>query len=205
MSSEIESNDFSEEKDICSCTEIVNNSDVDEDDVKTVHIGIEQADAICIKLNDLIACGKIKRDRIFYKYLSDVVEIMYHPYHEYREVVEFLNTITYLGGRRTTNFIRGPMNIGDGRNSHADGAKDKKIHVGGPSESVCRKYQAGYTPDSGIIGSLSHAFIKLVGDSSVSHLIETEGLVVTPCAYVNDDTALKPAIEFDPRLKNVWD
>ena len=88
---------------------------------------------------------------------------MYHPYHEYdREVVKFFNTITYLGGRRTTNFICGPMNIGDGRNSHADDAKDKKLNLGGPSEPVCRKYQAGYTPDSGIIGSLSNAFIELV-------------------------------------------
>ena len=43
---------------------------------------------------------------------------MYNPFHEYdREVVEFVNTITYLGGKRTACFIRGPMNLGDGRNS----------------------------------------------------------------------------------------
>ena len=81
------------------------------------------------------------------------------------------------------------MHLGDRRNSHADCAKDNKMNLGGPSESVCRKYQAGYIPDSGIIGSVSHAFIELVWDSNVSHLIETEGLIVTPCAYANDGTA----------------
>ncbi len=54
LSSEIESNDFSEEEDICSCTEIVKERDIDEDYVKSVYIGIKQADAVCIKLNDLI-------------------------------------------------------------------------------------------------------------------------------------------------------
>eukprot|EP00794_Sanderia_malayensis_P000760 gene760-48_t len=175
LSSEIESDNFSAKEDICSCTEIADNSDIDEDDVNTVHIGIEQADAVCIKLDDLIACGKIQRDRIFYKCLSAVFEIMYHPYHEYyREVVQFFNIITFLGGRGTTNFIHGKMNIGDGRNSHVDGSKEKKIILGVPSESVCRKYQAA--PDCGIIGSLSLAFVELVGDSSILHLIETEAL-----------------------------
>ncbi len=90
----------------------MSNSDIDEDDVKTVHIGIEQADVICINLNDLITCGKIKRNCNFYKFLPDVVEIMYHPYHEYDlEVLEFFNTITNLGGRRITNFIRRPINM----------------------------------------------------------------------------------------------
>ena len=49
--------------------------------------------------------------------------------------------------------------------------------------SLCRKYQAGYTPDSGILKALSLAFNEI------------------PCAYASDGTALKPAIEFDSRLK----
>ena len=82
------------------------------DDLFTVHVGIEEADPLCIKIQDLLRRGKISKDRMFYKYISDVVEIMYNPFHEYDpEVVEFLNTITYLGGKRTACFIRGPMNM----------------------------------------------------------------------------------------------
>lgn len=109
----------------CSCIEEIHTYDekecVDEDDLITVYVGIEQADPLSAKIHDLLQRGKISKDRIFYKYLHDVVEIMYNPFHEYdREVVEFFNTITYLGGKRTECFIRGPMNLGDGRNSQLE-------------------------------------------------------------------------------------
>ena len=164
----------------------------------TVFVGIEQADSVCIKLNELIREGKVQRDKIFYKYLKDVVEIIFDRFHDYdREVIEFFNTITYLGGRRTSFFIRGPMNLGDERNSH--GLKEKRMNLGGPYESVCRKYQAGYTPDSGILKALSLAFNEIPNDTRP--ILRSEKLEVIPCAYASDGTALKPAIEFDSRLK----
>lgn len=184
----------------CCCDETVCESDIDEDDLKTVYVGIDEADSLCIKLNELIKRGKIQKDRIFYKFMSDVVQIMYDPFHPYdREVIEFFNTITYLGGKATTCFIRGPMNLGDGKDSHR--TKEKKMNLGGPSESVCRKYQAGYTPDPGVIKALSLAFIKLVDDSDSDLLLKTDNVEATPCAYANDGTSLKPAIEFDSHLK----
>ena len=185
----------------CSCDEKTCDSDIDEDDLKTVYVGIDQADSLCIKLNKLIKTGKIQRERIFYKVINDVVQIMYDPFHSYdREVIEFFNTITYLGGKATTCFIRGPMNLGDGKDSHR--TKEKKMNLGGPSESVCRKYQAGYTPDPGVIKALSLAFIDLVkDDGETAPLLKSDNLEVTPCAFANDGTSLKPAIEFDSRLK----
>ena len=81
----------------CCCDETVCESDIDEDDLKTVYVGIDEADSLCIKLNKLIKRGKIQKDRIFYKFMSDVVQIMYDPFHPYdREVIELFNTITYL-------------------------------------------------------------------------------------------------------------
>lgn len=72
-----------------------------------IAIGVESADPVCVKLNELIRRGKMSKERIFYKYLQDVVEFYYDPRHEYSEdVVEFFNTLSYLGGRRTTNMIR---------------------------------------------------------------------------------------------------
>jgi len=89
---------------------------LDWDDLYAVHVGVETADPLCVKLNDLIKRGQIPKERILYRYLNDVVEIMYNPFHKYDpEVIEFFNTITYLGGKCTANFIRGPMNVGDGR------------------------------------------------------------------------------------------
>ena len=189
-------------KEHCSCIEEIHTDDekecVDEDDLFTVYVGIEQADPLCAKIHDLLQRGKISKDRIFYKYLHDVVEIMYNPFQEYdREVVEFFNTITYLGGKRTACFIRGPMNLRDGRKSQLE----KKMNLGGPSESVFAKHQAGYTPDSGVIKPLSLGHLELLKNSQAKRLIETLQLTIIPCALANDGTALKPAIEFDARLK----
>jgi len=76
------------------------------------------------------------------------------------------------------------MNIGDGRNSHVNLA-DKKMNLGGPSESVCAKYQAGYTPESGIIKPLSLGHMELLKNSQARSLIETTKLNVIPCALAN--------------------
>ena len=88
---------------------------LDGDDLYTVHVGVANAEPLCVKLNDLIGRGKISKERILYRYLNDVIEIMDNPFHKYgREIVKFSSTITYLGGRRTANFIRGRKNLGDG-------------------------------------------------------------------------------------------
>ena len=75
------------------------------------------------------------------------------------------------------------------------------MNLGGPSESVCAKHQAGYTPDSGVIKPLSLGHLELLKNSQAKRLIETSQLTVIPCALANDGTALKPAIEFDSPLK----
>ena len=125
----------------CSCSDVnelqSDDDSVDADDLLTVYVGVEEADPVCLKIQDLLRQGKLSRERIFYKYLNDVLEVMYNPFHEYdQEVVELFNTMTYLAGKRTTCFIRGPMNLRDGRNSHLR-LTDKKMNLGGPSESVC--------------------------------------------------------------------
>lgn len=99
------------------------------------------------------------------------------------------------------NFIRGPMNLGDGRHSHINKELDKKMNLGGPSESLIQKSQAGYTPDSGVIKPLSLAHVELLKNSGAKPLIETPNVIAIPCALANDGTALKPAIEFDARIK----
>ena len=92
------------------------------------------------------------------------------------------------------------MNLGDGRNSHVS-LTNKKMNLRGPSESVCAKHQAGYMPESGVITPLSLGHMELLRNSQAKLLIETPKLNVIPCVLANDGTALKPAIEFDSRLK----
>ena len=146
----------------------------------------------------VIKTGKIQKDRIFYKVINDVVQTMYNPFHSYDR--EYFNTITHLRVKATTCFIRGPMNLGDSKDSHR--TTEKKMNLGGPSESVCSNCQAGHTPDPGVIKAFPLAFIDLVkDDGETTPLLKSDKFEVIPCAFANDGTSLKPAIEFDSRLK----
>lgn len=61
----------------------------------TVYVGVKESDTVCVELQDLLRRGKLSKERILYKYINDVLGIMYNPFHEYdQEVVEFFNTIT---------------------------------------------------------------------------------------------------------------
>lgn len=67
------------EIEVCSCVEEPqshNEESLDVDDLYTVYVGLEEADPVCVKLQDLLRKGKISKDKIFYKYLSDALEIM---------------------------------------------------------------------------------------------------------------------------------
>ena len=90
--------------------------EVSDKDWKIFPLVITAADSVCVKLNELIQSNKIPRERIFYKYLNDMVHVMVDFNHQYDdEVIEFFNTIEHLGGGSTVNFIRGPMFHGQGR------------------------------------------------------------------------------------------
>lgn len=137
---------------------------------RLVAVGVENADPVCVKLNDLIQRGKVSKNQILYKYLKDVIEVYYDPRHEYdKEVIEVFNTLSYLGGRRTTKMNRGPMFAGQGRGSIHD-TDNCRMNLGGPSEETCRKNEAGYTTKSGVLKSLSKAFLKLSSSESGSEV-----------------------------------
>ena len=97
--------------------------------------------------------GQTKKDRILFKYLKDTVEFFINPKHEFDpEVVEFFSTIEYLGGRKTLNFIWGPMfyEQGKGFRSKEDLA-NVKMNLGGPSLRTCQKRNTDFTTKSRII------------------------------------------------------
>ena len=123
--------------------------------------------------------------------------------HEYDpEVIEFFNTIEYLGEGRTVNFLRGPMYHGKGRGGEKN-AKDAAFNLGGPSKRTRDKVIGGYTTKSGVLKDLQLAFMTLATDetSNVQSFLETDSVKVIGVALENDGTALKPGIQFDDRVK----
>lgn len=172
-------------------------------DWKIFPLTITAADDVCVKLNELIQTCKIPKDKIMYKYLKDTVHIMINYDHKYDpDVVEFFNTIEYLGGGSTVNFLRGPMFHGQGRGGIRN-AEDAACNLGGPSKRTRDKKRGGYTTKSGVLKDLHLAFITLADEnaSNVPPFIETESVKVIGVAMENDGTPLKPGIQFDDRMK----
>ena len=139
-------------------------------------ISLEKADDVCIRLNSLIKNGQIPKDRIFYKYLDSVSYARVDPNHKYDDqVVEFFNSVKFLGGERTVNFIRGPMwhGCGSGGVFNPDSAKP---NLGGSGRTTRLKHSSGYTTSSGVIKPWLDSFLTLAVDPSVG----VKPLVDTP-------------------------
>ena len=187
--------------------EVDPDSDDDDDYFELPHknmFSIEFADPLCIRFNELLSDGKISKDGILYKHLNDVVEITFDPSHQYCEdVLEFFNTVQYLGGNSTANFVRGPMRTGGGRNNIENQLPLQNF--GGPSRPTRTKKKSGYTTKSGVVKELSLCQLKLStsSKSDASFLVCNKTVKVIPCVLSNDGNALKPAIELDIRQKQL--
>ena len=96
------------------------------------------------------------------------------------------------------------MHIGQGKRGSAQPKETCKMNLGGPSETVCNKSQAGYTIKSGVIKPSSLAHLTLATNNDGRHitpLISSSIVHVIPCSLSCDGNAIKPSIEYDPRLK----
>lgn len=169
-------------------------------------ISLEKADEVCVRLNDLLKRGVISKEKIFYKYLQNMCNIFYDVNSQYDpEVVEFFNTIKYLGGERTVNFLRGPMWHGQGKGGIKQ-TEEALMNFGGPSRTTRQNKSTGYTTKSGVYKPWLQTFLKIETDKSTNIVpfLDTEIVKVYAVSMQNDGTALKPGIEFDEQqLVNV--
>ena len=196
--------EFSDIPEVASDHSVTSNEDIEIDNYsRFIALSFKQADSVCIKLNELMRRGKIDKSKILCKFLSDVVEIFFDPHHPYDpDVVEFFNTISYLGGRRTYSFVWGPMF--SGMRGQARNVNDCQLNLGGPSEDTILQRQSEYTTKLGVLKDLSLAQLKLgtkQGSSIPKPLVDNEKLLLIGSSLACDGTPLKPSIRYDNRMK----
>ena len=121
------------------------------------------------------------------------------------ELCEFYDTIKFLGGQRTRNFIRGPGFVGTGQGGIKNFDSFADFNLGGPSTNTSKRSQPGYTTKSGIIKPHLQSLLSFCDDpnANVGHIIDTKSVKVIPVSVAMDGTALKPGLEFDTRRKCV--
>ena len=77
--------------------------------------------------------------------------------------MEVFSTIEYLGGRKTLNFIQGPIFYKQGKDFRLkEDLANVNMNLGGPSLRTCQKCNADFTTKSGITKHLSMINLKLM-------------------------------------------
>lgn len=118
---------------------------------------LENAHPVTIKLNNLLKEGKIPSDCLYYKFIDHTTtfaSINPHLASDFawdRDVCEFFDTISYLGGNRTRNFVRGPGFVGTGRGRAKQFRTFSDFNLCGPSTNSSKRFHTRYTTDSGVI------------------------------------------------------
>ena len=164
-----------------------------------------------MKLNKLLREGKIPENCLFYKYLEDTTSFALtdsrkaSDFHWDAEVCEFFETIKYLGGQRTRNFVRGPGFFGTGRGSVKQFTTFADFNLCGPSLNASMRCKAGYTTESGVIKPHLQSFLSFTSHpkADINYFLRTEKVKVIGISQAMDGTALKPGLEFDSRQKRI--
>ena len=164
---------------------------------------------MAIRLNKLLKEGKIPEDCLYYKYvdnatqyaLADACSSSQFKWDD--NLCKFYETVKYLGGQRTRNFIKGPGFLGIGRGRVKEFKSFAHFNLGGPSSNTSKCCQAGYTTQSGIMQENIVSFHSLseLPSANVGKLLEAEIVQVIPVSLAADGTALKPGLEFDTQRK----
>ena len=167
---------------------------------------IVHAHPLAKRMNQLLEEGKIPQGCIYYKFsenttafaLIDSKSLSDFKWDE--DLCEFYDTINYLGGQRTRNFIRGPGFIGTGKGGVKRFDTFANFNLAGPSSNVSKRSQAGYMTRSGIIKPYLQSFLKISNDlsSKAKCIIDNELVQVIPAAAAMDRTALKPGLNLTP-------
>ena len=101
--------------------------------------------------------------------------------------------------------MRGPGFVGTGRGGAKEFSTFSDFNLCGPSTNSSKRFNAGYTTDSGVIKPHLLSFYSFASDSAADlpALISTNKVKVIPVCEAIDGTALKPCLEFDRRQKKV--
>lgn len=110
---------------------------------------LENANPVTIKLNNLLKEGKIPSDYLYYKFIDNTTlfasvnpQLASNLTWD-RDLCEFYDTIRYLGGTRTRNFIRGPGFVGTGRGGAKEFRTFSDFDLCGPLSNSSQRFHTG--------------------------------------------------------------
>lgn len=165
-------------------------------------------DKVAERLDELISTGVIPEDHIFYKLVDNITRYTLHYSKTHKNdgikfawdpvIVNWCNSILYLGGKKSYNFLRGPANFKQGKHSTFDMTR---FNLPLPDERTCRRHTTAFTTRPGIIVELLLCIINLLRSRPVTPLVDNNICTVFGMCMSRDGIGLKPELNFDPIRK----
>ena len=167
-----------------------------------------QVDDVAESLNLLITQGIIPENHIYYMLLKNINNYIYHNSVSHKDdgikfiwdpvVVDWCNSILYLGGNKVYNFLRGPGNFRQGRDADFN---LERFNLPLPDERTCRRHNTVFSTQPGINRELLLNMLLILKAESIEPLIENSKCILFGVNVGRDGIGLKPELSFDPVRK----
>ena len=165
-------------------------------------------DPVTDKLQSFIDSGVLSTDSMFYGLLANSVnyvqwlnERQNNRSAQFKwdsEVLQFVESLEYHGGRKVVNLLRGEGHVGEGGGGMFT-FDWKKWNWPLPGKTTGDKQYEGHSTENGLRASLLESFILSCITEETLPLYEDENVRVVPAVLAKDGMQLKPGLLFDPR------
>ncbi|CAB3991046.1 Hypothetical predicted protein [Paramuricea clavata] len=176
---------------------------------KRIHIA--HVDPVAEKLQSFLNAGIFPKESMFYILLKNAVSYVdwfakRKENHSLQfqwdnEVLQFLESLEYHGGRKVVNLWRGPGHDGEGPSGAVSGFDWKKWNWPLPGKTTRDKMYSGYSTENGIYAPLLQSFLQLSSEanSDILTLYEDSTVKIIPVALAKDGMQLKSGLLYDSR------
>ena len=174
-------------------------------------VHVENVDPVAEKLQSFLNSGILPQESMFYILLKNAVSyvdwlVRRKENHSLQfqwdnEVLQFLESVEYHGGRKVVNLLRGPGHDGEGRSSAVSGFDWTKWNWPLPGKTTRDKMYSGYSTENGINAKYLQSFLQISSgpDSHILTLYEDENVKIIPVALAKDGMQLKPGLLYDSK------
>ena len=172
---------------------------------------VEKVDPVAQKLQSFPNSDILPKESMFYILLKNAVSyvdwlVKREENHSLQfqwdgEVLQFLESLEYHGGRKVVNLLRGPGHDGEGQCSAVSGFDWRKWNWPLPGKTTRDKMYSGYSTENGIYAPLLQSFLQLSSepDADILTLYEDSTVKIIPVALAKDAMQLKPGLIYDSR------
>ena len=174
-------------------------------------VHVENVDPVAEKLQSFLNSGTLPQESMFYILLKNAVSyvdwlVRRKENHSLQfqwdnEVLQFLESVEYHGGRKVVNLLRGPGHDGEGRSSAVSGFDWTKWNWPLPGKTTRDKMYSGYSTENGINAKYLPSFLQISSgpDSHTLTLYEDENVKIILVALAKDGMQLKPGLLYDSK------